>query len=172
MTANNKLLLFSLFISVFILMYAPRGRAAEQILATITTSVGSDSYQLVVDYNDEDQSLTNFFIDNFTDGHLTKRDALSMNTFIKEGIAFNNKGTYNFARIVPENFDKDQGGMIVIDALYNIITGKRKSYEMQLAKDNNGWSLFNKGHSIKEIYAEANKLPLIGVVGAKDLIMK
>jgi hypothetical protein len=171
MTANNKLLLYSLFLSILILLYAPKGKADEFILATISTDVSRDTYALVVDVDNETQLLKSFFIDNFTEGKKTKRDILAMDEFIKKGL-----NVKNFAKIESDNFLPDQGGIITIDAVYNILTGKRKSYELQLAKENANdkmtWRLFSKGKAISKIIAHANRVPVIGVVGARELIMQ
>lgn len=178
MSANNKLLFISLLIALFILSWAPRSKAAEEskvseeTLATITTDLDSDYYKLIVGIDNDNQALKTFFVDNFSRGKLTKRDTMAINVFIRDGITFNKKGRITFAKIVPENFDEDQGGMVTIDALYNILTGRIKSYELQLAKDKEGWKLFTHGKVIKQIIAHANKVPFLGVVGAKDLVMK
>jgi hypothetical protein len=62
--------------------------------------------------------------------------------------------------------------MIIIDSLYNIITGKRKFYELQLPQTKNGWCLFYNSKPITKILAIANKLPFVGVVGVRTLHMK
>lgn len=168
MTANNKLLLYSLFLSILILMYVPKGKADEFVLASISTDVSSDTYALVVDVDNESQTLKSFFIDNFTDGKKTKRDTLAMDEFMKRGL-----NVKNFAKIQSENFLPDQGGLITIDALYNILTGKRKSYELELAKENNSnWRLYSNGKAISKIIAHANRVPIIGIVGARELVMQ
>ncbi len=171
MTANNKLLLCTLFIFFIVINCIPRAKAAEEIIATVMTDVSNDYYHLVVDVDDNGQFLKAFLIDNFVEGKSVTRDVLPMSTFIKDGMNVQN-GPYIFARVVPQNFDKDQGGGIIIDAIFNILTGKRKSFEFYLAKDKSGWKLFSNGNAITQIFAHANRLPVIGVVGARDLTMK
>lgn len=172
MTANNKLLLYSLFLSILILMWAPKGKADEIMLATIATDVDSDTYAIVVDVDNDSQVLKSFFIDNFTGGKKVKRDALPIETFVKEGLSVKNNSPITFAKIESENFLPDLGGPIRIDALYNALTGRRKQYELELAKDKSTWRLFSHGKIITKIFAQANRVPVIGVVGAKDLIMQ
>jgi hypothetical protein len=168
MVSKNKLLLLSFCLSTLILVIAPRkSQAAEQLLATVSTDVTTDVYHLVVDTNEDTQTLKAIYVDNVEGTNLKKRDSITIDSFVKEGAHFN-----NFAKIETNNFDDQQGGVIIIDAVYNILTGKRKSYDMQLAKDKTGWKLFKEGTPITQIIAHANKLPLIGVVGAKDLTMK
>lgn len=168
MTAKNKLLLYSLFLSILILLYAPKGKADELTLATLSTDVTTDTYSLVVDVDCESQILKSFFVDSFAEGKRFNRDALSIDAFARDGIKVKN----NLAKIEAENFLPDQGGMITIDAVYNILTGKRKSYELHLAKDKTAWHLFSHGKMISKIHAVSNKVPIVGVVGAKDLLMQ
>ncbi len=167
MSVKNKLLSFSFLLSFLLFLCAPKTNAAEFILATVKTDVDNNTYNLVVDANDETNSLTAFFIDSYSNGKLDHRDALAMNTFIQEGFRFK-----NFAKISTSNFNEDLGGMITIETLSNILTGRRKSYEMHLAKDKSDWGFFKDGRKISEILAVANKVPIFGIVGAKELIMK
>lgn len=170
MLNSNKLMALAFCLST--LIYVNVSKASEQILATITTDTMSDSYQLIVDSNEEERTLNAFYIDNFSNAQFSSRDELSMKTFVKEGITLPHRGKIAFAQINGQNFDDALGGVIVIDSLYNVLTGKRKSYELQLAQDKTGWKLFYKGKAITKIMAIANKLPIIGVVGARDLSMK
>lgn len=168
MTAKNKLLLYSLFLSILILLYAPKGHTEELTLAVMSTDVNEETFSLVVDVEEKTETLKSFFIDSFSNGARMNRDALSIETFMKDGLSVKN----NLAKIEADNFYPDQGGLITIDAVYNALTGKRKSYELQLAKDKTSWHLFSKGRIITKIFARANSVPVVGVVGAKELIMQ
>jgi hypothetical protein len=153
------------------LIYINATKASEEVMADISTDVSIDTFKLVIDTNNEEETINSFSIDNYENGHLTKRHNLLAKTFINEGIKIPVKGKIAFARIYSENFDEEQGGMIVIDTLYNLLTGNRKSYEVFLAKDRRGWKLFKSGKVITHIKAIAHKIPVVGIVGAKDLIM-
>lgn len=167
----NKLLLMSFFIATIIFISVKQSQAAEQILATITTDVSNDRYQLTVETSDDGQILEAFMFDEYPRNG-TNKNALPIAQFITEGIKLPQNSKFNFAKISGQNFDHEQGGMIIIDTLYNFITGKRKSYELHLAKDKNGWKLYDKANQISRIIAHANKAPLIGIIGAKELVMK
>lgn len=169
MLNSKKLLALAFCLSTVI--YVNASKASEHILASISTNVQKDSYHLIVDINEEDQTLKTFYIDNFSNNQFVNRDELSIKTFIKEGIKLPHNGKITFVKITGENFDQEKGGIIVLDTLYNIITAKRKSYELQLAQDKSGWKLFYKGNAISKILAIVNKLPIIGIVGARDLSM-
>lgn len=75
-------------------------------------------------------------------------------------------------KLKSNNFDTEQGGIVVVDTLYSGVSGERKSYEIQLAQDKSGWSLFKQGKAIKEINIKANRVMVLGTVGIKNLVMK
>ena len=167
---SSKLLALAFCLSIIISLNV--SKASEQILADITIDVFSDSYQLKINANEENQTISAVYIDNLSNGKLVSRDEISINSFIKEGIKIPHNSPINFAKISGENFDKEQGGILTIDAIYNILTGRRKSIEMELAKDQSGWKLFKAGQNITQIKAVINKIPVIGMVGVKDFEMK
>jgi hypothetical protein len=75
-------------------------------------------------------------------------------------------------KITGENFDEEQGGMLNLDTLVNILTGRRKNYELHLARAKKQWALYKNGHIITQIKVKANRVPILGVVGIKNLIME
>jgi len=164
--------LFAISLLISLTIFSTVTKASEQILATISTDVNSDHYQFVVEVDQEARMLKAFYIDNFIVGENRSRDALPIESFLNEGIILPKNGNRVFATINAQNFDRGLGGVIIINALYNAVTGKRKSYEFDLAQDQSGWKLFYKGKAISKIRAIAHKLPLVGVVGAKELSME
>lgn len=167
MTSSNKLLAFSLFISL--LIFNSVSKASEEVLATITTDVNKDSYQFIVDVNDEERELISFCVDTYVDGKFSNRDSIPILSFIDEGLSLPKKGKINFAKISGNNFDRTLGGELVINVLSNALLGKRKIFEFELAQNWAGWKLFHKGKVVSRAQAIANKVPLAGVVGIKDI---
>lgn len=145
--------------------------ASEQVLATITTDIGSDRYQFIVEVDEERRLLRTFLMENLTVGESHSREAIPIESFLSGGLVLPQNGNIVFAKINGHHFDRVLGGGIVIDVLHNGITGKRKYYELELAQEQSGWKLFYKGKSITSIKAIANKIPLFGVVGARELLI-
>jgi len=79
---------------------------------------------------------------------------------------------YVVMKLKSNNFDLEQGGIVVVDTLYSGVSGERKTYEIQLAQDKSGWALFKQGKTIKEIQIKTNRVMVIGAVGIKTLVMK
>ncbi|MFA6237702.1 MAG: hypothetical protein WC635_10280 [Bacteriovorax sp.] len=167
MTPSNKLLAVSLFISLVI--FSSVTKASEEVLATITTDVNNDSYQFIVDSNDDERELNTFCIDTYIDGKFSHRDSIPVMNFIDEGLSLPKKSKISFAKIYGTNFDRTLGGVLVFNILSNAILGKRKSFEIELAQNWAGWKLFYKGKVISRAIAIANKVPVVGVIGVKDI---
>lgn len=170
MYTPNQILAFSFVLSLGI--FSSVTKASEQVLATITTDVNNDSYQFIVDADEEARLLRNFYIDNFVEGKKVKRDAVSMDQFITIGLKLPKNSKVKFAEINGQNFDQSLGGSFEINTLYNILTGKRKSYDFEMLHIDGQWTLFYNGRAITKIRAIAHHVPIAGVVGAKDLVMK
>ncbi len=167
MIASNKLLAISFLISLWI--FSSTTKASEQVLATITTDLNSLSYHFVVDSGEYQQVLDAFYIDNYNGSAQLNRDILPIENFISEGFIFPKKNGPNFVKISGENFDTALGGTISIDILTNAITGKRKTYNLNLSPGLSGWKLFYLGNEIHQIKVLGNKIPIIGLVGAREL---
>lgn len=170
MYTPNQILAFSFVVSLGI--FSSVTKASEHVLATITTDVNSDSYQFIVDADEDARLLKNFFIDNFVDGKKVKRDAVSMDQFISTGLKLPKNSKVKFAEINGQNFDQTLGGNFEINTLYNALTGKRKSYDFEMLQTSGQWSLYYSGKLITKIQAIAHHVPIVGIVGAKDLLMK
>lgn len=166
----KRIAMYTIFIST--LTYVNNSKSSEEQVVNITSDIVEDSYQLGVDSTESEHSISSFYIDNYLNGKFLKRMTLSIKKFIESGVSLPVNGAIVFAKVNGENFEKEQGGMIVIDTLYNALNGSRKRYELHLAKERSGWGLYHNGLLITQIKAIANKIPLVGVVGAKDLIMR
>ena len=75
-------------------------------------------------------------------------------------------------KLKSNDFNLEQGGIVIVDTLYSGVSGQRKSYEIQLAQDKSGWSLFKEGKIITEIQIKTNRVKLLGSIGIKSLVMK
>jgi hypothetical protein len=147
-------------------------QSGEQVLANITSDIDSNLYQIAVSSNDLDSNLETFQLNKIASSKVISSTTIKVEIFQKKGLAFETPGHIKALDISSDNFDIEQGGVIVIDTIFNLLTGKRKKYEFDLAKDKTGWKFFYKGKPVSEIYVEKNVVPILGVVGAKNLIIK
>lgn len=154
------------------LLFLNSSFATEKLLANITSDVLSDYYHLSVNINDENQNLNMFYFDTYVNDTFNKRDEITINDFIKQGIRIPANGKIVVVRISGYNFDEEQGGMLILNTLANILSGRRKTYELHLARDIDQWALYKNGKTITKIKVMANRIPIVGVVGIKDLMME
>jgi hypothetical protein len=146
--------------------------ASEQTLATISNDDSSNTYQLIVDSTEDDRAIKTFYKDVFQNGKKISRDTLDYHVLDSNGMILEQRKQYIVMKLKSDNFDKEQGGVITVDTLYNGASGDRKSYEISMAKDENGWVLMNQGKVVKDIAIQTNKVLFLGTVGIKNLIMK
>jgi hypothetical protein len=168
---NKKIFAFSFLIATT-LFYGVKASANEQVLATIASDENDNTYQLVVDTNEDDRAIKTFYKDVFINGTKHSREALDSQLLIKNGMVLEQRKKYIVLKLKSDNFDNEQGGIVIVDTLYNGTNGKRKSYEIALTKDQTGWILTNHGKTVKDFFIESNRKMLIGVIGIKNLKMK
>ncbi len=146
-------------------------RASEQVVANITKDSGNTSYKLVIDSNDG-RGIKTFYKDVYENGKKISREALDAQVMIKTGMILEQREKYVIMKLKSNNFDLEQGGIVIVDTLYNGANGERKSYEIQIAQSKSGWSLFKAGKAISQIQIQTNRVMILGEVGIKNLVMK
>ena len=145
--------------------------AREIILATITRDDSQSISQLVINTSDDDRVINEIYKDDFHGTTKISRDQFDIEQFSKTGIVLEKKDKYNILILKSENFDQEQGGMVTIDSLYNGVNGKRKQYQLNLAKGKSGWGLDQDGKEIKNFHIQINKIVIVGTVGIKNIKM-
>lgn len=145
--------------------------AAEQALATVSSDDSRTTYKLVVDSLDG-RTIKSFYKDVYEKGTRVRRETLDPNILLKSGMVLEQRDKYVVMKLKSNDFDREQGGIVVVDTLYNGANGERRSYEIQLAQSKTGWSLFKQGKAIKEIIIQTNRVMLLGAVGIKNLVMR
>ena len=146
-------------------------QAEEKVVATVSSDENSTNYKLVVDSKDG-REIEHFYKDVYENGKRIARDEIFAPVLISTGVILQQVEKHVVMKLKSNDFNLEQGGMVIIDTLYSGVNGKRKSYEVQLAQDKSGWSLFQAGKIIKDIQIKTNRIKFIGTVGIKTLVMK
>ena len=148
--------------------------AKEEVIATITNDENKQVYTFVAETNDETETITSFFKDNYSAaGKKVDRELMASEKLTDGGLILEKRGKHEILKLESNNFDLEQGGVVTIDTLYNGVNGQRKEYDLQLAKANNGdWKLFKGTKVITKLHIVVNKKFLVGSVGVKEIQMK
>lgn len=146
--------------------------AKEEVLATITNDENKEIFTFVANTDDSTKSLKTFFKDDYVNGKKVEREVLPTQELTTDGVILDKRGDHTVINLKSSNFDYVRGGTVIIDTLYNGVTGERKEYEIELAKDGNGWKLWNGKNAISKLHIEVNKKVFIGTVGVKNIRME
>lgn len=156
-----------------IMMFSTSLSAAQSTLLTISNEEDREITKIHLETDSDDRLILNFHQDTLAaNGKLIKRiSATSQELQSKNGIILKQQGKYIVVALRSVNFDQQLGGIVRIDTLVNGATGERKAYEVQLAKDKTGWSIFAQNKKVKNMHMISNKLKLFGTVGIKSITM-
>ncbi|MDD4976540.1 MAG: hypothetical protein PHY93_19445 [Bacteriovorax sp.] len=147
--------------------------ASEEILSITDNDDNNEVYSLVANVEDNTQTLKNLYKDTFINGKKIRRDDLNpLDLKNTEGVILEKRDKYNVLNLKSDNFDYDRGGKIIIDTLYNGITGDRRSIDLELAKDQNSWKLFRNKVVVSKFHVKVNKVIVVGTVGIKTILME
>ena len=173
----KKCIIFSMISSLcFVAAFAN-----EEVLSITDNNDNNEVYSLVVNVDDNTQALNGLFKDTYINGNKIKRDILNpLDLKAASGMILEKRQAFNVLNLKSNNFDYDQGGTIIIDTLYNGITGERKTIELELAKDKDKdkdndkeiWKLFKNQVPVSKFHVKVNKVILAGTVGIKTIIME
>ncbi len=143
--------------------------SSEVQLAVFRSDINTDYYQLSANISDENNEIHSFILNQFKKNNDNQKEIINVDEFIKNGVKLPKNGKFSIAKINVENFDRQLGGFIKIDTLYNLLENKRKKYEFRLSIEKNLMAMLFEEHQIKEVFIQTNKIPIIGIVGIKNL---
>jgi site-specific DNA-adenine methylase len=170
MKLSSYLFICFFFISSFVCAIT---FAKEEILSITDNDDNKEIYNLVVNVDDSTQTLKNLYKDTFVDGKKIKRDELNPSDLkTKDGAILEKRNGYNVLNLKSDNLDYDRGGKVIIDTLYNGLTGERHIVDLELAKDTSGWKLFKEKRIVSLFHVKVNKVVVFGTVGIKTIIME
>jgi hypothetical protein len=164
MVNSKKLLALSFLLSI--ISFASVSRASDQILATFSTDVNGENYQLAATTTQEDQVLTSFTISKIVKNISIKNKEIQINDFLRDGLSLYQKGIHNLTKIYSQNFSEQDGGVIVLESFETSSSSFKKLYQLELSKEKSKWNLLYKGHPITRIHAT------LGVTGQLDLVIE
>lgn len=98
------------------------------------------------------------------DTHLAQR-------VIDEGVVLIEQKGREAVRLEVENFSVKTGGAVVMNYLYNGVTGSRKNYRLSLKKMGSKFTLIeeNSQKEVNDFFVFGNKVPVFGLVGIRDI---
>jgi hypothetical protein len=168
----NSKKFFALSFTIALTIFTNVSRADEQTLATISNDESKNTYKLIIDSTEGSRTITKFYKEVYLNEKKLSRETLDFHVLEDAGMILEKREDYIVLKLKSNNFDEDQGGIITIDTLYNGANGTRKTYDISLSKEKNGWALLNRGKIIKQIFIQTNKVMILGSVGIKNLLMK
>ncbi len=161
-------ILISLF--VFVLFSITNLEASTFNIVEITRDDSSLTYRLIVDSEDE-SIIDQVRKETHLNGKLINNEILNPDE-LKKGIVLEEQRGFQVLVLRSSNFDMVHGGSVQVDTLYSGVTGERRSTYFDLAKHENGWALFYRNRIVKRLQIRVNRVPILGVVGIKELIIK
>lgn len=157
------------------------------LVVLFSQTLFAGEYLLLNITNEEDQEITKFIL--VTDQYNEEVEAFYKNTYDRRGreisktrvdvnqiaattgIVLDRRAERDVVVLRSENFASHNGGDIEIDTLYNGITGKRKSYSLDLQRHSKTWKLERNGEVITSMHLVSHVI-MWKTVGIKNITTK
>lgn len=138
---------------------------ADEVLCTITSDLDSAYAKLTYEVDPDTQDITHLYQESYENNRMTSKDEMRLDTLTNGGIVLIAKGKTVVVRIWSDNFDRKLGGIMYVDTLFSGVSGERRQYEIDLAKNNTGFVLSNNKHDFNKMQFIANRSRVLGVIG-------
>ena len=155
------------------------------VFSTLPQFVYGGVFELVSITNDEDKEVTKFLLvtdnqnkeiiafhkDTYSKkSNLLKRSTVQVNQISsRNGIILDQRDDRVIIALKSDNFATHNGGNLEVDTLYNGVTGKRKSYDIELVRAGKGWDLERWNSKFTKMHLKSKKIPLVGTVGISNI---
>ena len=146
--------------------------AKEQTIATITNDDNPNIVKFIIEVEEPSNDINTFTKETYLNSELILKESFSPRDLEGDGIVLETRGGQVVLALKSENFSQTYGGDLVIDTLYNVTVFERKNYYIEISRGPEGWKLLNSGTKISHLFIQSNKIPLVGVVGIKNILMK
>lgn len=161
----KKLLLASLLI-LGIQAIIVTANAVDVKVLTVTNNDDNGFYDLYIDVNEFNEAQNLKMYDRSAKDWTTwTPDKLAAGLILKES------GSHKVIILKSKDFEKDRGGNCVMDYLYNGITGKRKSMDVEIDFNGTTWGVFLDGKKVELLDFRVKKV-FGKVVGIDHVIAK
>lgn len=119
---------------------------------------------------DENNTILNFGKRVYENGTLISEGTIE-GELNSDGIVIEEIAGQPVAILKSDNFDKIYGGPLVLDYLYNGISGERREFHMSLDIEADVWGLYKENKVINRLMFIINK-SFFGNIGIKDILAK
>lgn len=143
---------------------------AEEVLCTITSDIDSSKALLTYELDQDSRSITHLYQETFENNQMVAKDEMDLSKLTKGGIVLLERSNYVIVRIWSDNFDRDQGGVLNIDTLYNGISGERRQYDIDLARKDSGFDLAHDKTEFKNMKFIAKRSKILGIIGIEKVV--
>lgn len=158
----KKSLSLIMFLSIFVFAESVSAKDFQIVRATIQDE--SRVLNLVLELNDRTSDIEAMRIDEVNNNRLVDTE-----TFPVSGpteFVLYQESDRDVINLRSDNFASHQGGDVVLDFLYNGITGSRGALNLDLSRNGDTWELRNNGKKVTSLHFVKNK-KFFKVIGIK-----
>ncbi len=160
-----------ILLSVLIISFTSLIIADEQQLTTLSEETTNNKYTLTaITYDNFELRELCLYIDHPNSEKTNISCHPATHNDLDKGIILLELYGYPILKLTSHNFSPYNGGVAVLEYLYNGFLGEKKELNFELTSLNNHWGIYiANGDKIKHAHAISNKFFFFGAIGIKRL---
>jgi hypothetical protein len=142
--------------------------AEESKICVITSDIDSEQTDMLIDV-DAAGALDTIRLYKTMDKRVVSDESHPVERVMEEGIVASEREGRDIVILKTKNFNPETGGIVVMNFLYNAVSGNRRTYQMKLSKLNGKFVVSTmEGARINRLVFAGNRV-LGQVVGIKEI---
>lgn len=142
--------------------------AEESKICVITSDIDSEQTDMLIDV-DAAGSLDTIRLYKTMDKRVVSDESHPVERVMEDGVVASERQGRDIVILKTKNFNSETGGVVVMDFLYNGVSGNRRTYQMKMSKLNGKFVVSTmEGARINRLVFIGNRV-LGQVVGIKEI---
>lgn len=139
-------------------------------MAVITSEFDENVTDYFIETNKEKQLESMRYITTMPNGGIFEDITVTADQVINDGAVIVERDGRQIVRLEVENFNVITGGTVILNFLYNGVTGSRNIKKLQLKFVGNEFQLFDADMRVNKLFLVANRSRVLGIIGVKKIL--
>jgi hypothetical protein len=158
--------------AIISLLFSMSVFSAELRICVITSDIDSEKTEMFIDFSANGDIDSIRLFKTVEGGKVVSNDTHPVERVVEDGIVASERQNRDIVILkTDKDFSPSQGGIIVMDYLYNGIKNVRKAYKLKMTKTGTTIELSTlEGQKVNRLMFKGNRAPVVGVIGIKEII--
>jgi hypothetical protein len=146
--------------------------SAEMKICVITSDIDSEKTEMFLEFTSNGDIDSVRLYKTIEGGKVVSDNTHPVERVVEDGIVASERQNRDIVILkTDKGFSPTQGGVIIMDYLYNGIKNVRKAYKLKMIKTGTNIELTTmEGQRVNRLMFKGNRAPVVGIIGIKNIV--